>query len=333
MIGITEHAGTLNLGDKGFLKQGPLLWLRSVAWMVGFSFLLVLSFGPLGQFTSDMLPQDELGLRFFARVFGALMALAVYVLLVRYVEKRAATELSIKAAPRELALGLMLGVLMFSAVMAILVWSGMYEVSFKSFEPAWKPAGAAIEAGIVEELIVRGVILRLLWRAFGPAVAFAGSAILFGAGHIPNSGATLFAAVCIAIEAGVMLGAFYALTGRIWVSIGIHAAWNFTQGYVFGAAVSGGSLGASIATSTAMDGKPDWLTGGAFGPEASLAALAICGTVGLAAMWLAWKAGRFSKLPASQWTQTRGRLPAPKCGSEMSPFHPDVAISGHPTRP
>lgn len=299
MSGITKHTGSLDLGDKGVLKPGPLLWLRSVAWMVGFSILLVLSFGPLGQFTSDMLPKDDLGLRFLARVFGALVALAVYVLLVRCVEKRAATELSISAAPRELALGLLLGMLMFCAVMAILAGSGLYEVSIRGFEPAWKSAGAAIEAGIVEELLVRGIILRLLWRAFGPAVAFVGSAILFGAGHLPNNGASLFAAVCLAIEAGVMLGAFYALTGRLWVSIGIHASWNFTQGYVFGAAVSGGSLGGSLATSTVANGQPDWLTGGAFGPEASLAALAICGTVGLAAMWLSWKAGRFSTLPAS----------------------------------
>lgn len=299
MSDITKHTGWLVLGDQGVLKPGPLLWLRSVAWMVGFSILLVLSFGPLGQFTSEMLPKDELELRFMARVSGALVALAVYVLLVRCVEKRAATELSISAAPRELGLGLLLGMLMFCAVMAILVGSGLYEVSIRGFESAWKSAGAAVEAGIVEELLVRGIILRLLWRAFGPSVAFVGSAILFGAGHLPNDGASLFAAVCLAIEAGMMLGAFYALTGRLWVSIGIHASWNFTQGYVFGAAVSGGSLGASLATSTVVNGQPDWLTGGAFGPEASLAALAICGTVGLAAMWLSWKAGRFSTLPDS----------------------------------
>lgn len=299
MSGIATYSGSLDLGDKGILKPGPLLWLRSIAWMVGFSILLVLSFGPLGQFMSDTLPKDAPGLRFMARVFGALVALAVYVLLVRCVEKRAANELSIGATPRELALGLLLGTVMFCAVMAILTGSGLYEVSFKGFEPAWKSAGAAIEAGIVEELLVRGVILRLLWRAFGPAAAFVGSAMLFGAGHLPNNGASLFAAICLAIEAGVMLGAFYALTGRLWISIGIHAAWNFTQGYVFGAAVSGGSLGASLATSTAASGQPDWLTGGAFGPEASLAALAVCGTVGLAAMWLSWKAGRFGTRPAS----------------------------------
>lgn len=50
-------------------------------------------------------------------------------------------------------------------------------------------------------------------------------------------GATAFTTACVAIEAGVMLGLFYALTGRLWVSIGVHAGWNFTQGTVFGAAV------------------------------------------------------------------------------------------------
>ena len=28
----------------------------------------------------------------------------------------------------------------------------------------------------------------------------------------------------------------YALTGRLWVPIGLHLAWNFAQGYIFGAA-------------------------------------------------------------------------------------------------
>ena len=91
-----------------------------------------------------------------------------------------------------------------------------------------------------------------------------------------------------------MLGAFYALTGRLWVPIGVHMAWNFAQGYLFGAAVSGGDLGPAIARSTARPGMPEWLTGGAFGPEGSLPALVVCTIVGAATLWLAWKAGRFS---------------------------------------
>lgn len=114
----------LELGDKGILKQGRLLWLRSVAWMIGFTFLIVLSFGPLGQLMSDLIPKEDLGLRFVVRVFGALLALAVYVLLVRFVERRSVTELGPKAAPLELAIGALVGVLVFSFVMGILVVFG-----------------------------------------------------------------------------------------------------------------------------------------------------------------------------------------------------------------
>ena len=67
------------------------------------------------------------------------------------------------------------------------------------------------------------------WRAFGPWIAFAVSAALFGFGHIADPNAPVFAAICIALEAGIMLGAFCALTARVWVSIGVHAAWPFTR--------------------------------------------------------------------------------------------------------
>lgn len=292
MISFADYGRPIELGNRGILKPGKLLWLRTMVWLVGFTFLLILSFGPLGQTISGLLPKDDHALRFVAKVFGAVVALSVYILLVRFVEQRPAAELEMKAAAGELSFGLLLGLLMFSAVMAILVGGGLNQIEFNGLNPAWKAAGSAIEAGVVEELMIRGVVLRLLWRAFGPAVAFAGSALLFGAGHLPNAGASIFAAVCVALEAGVMLGAFYALTGRLWVSIGVHVAWNFTQGYIFGAAVSGGDLGASLATSTAVVGQAEWLSGGAFGPEASLPALLVCSAVGFVTLWAAWKAGR-----------------------------------------
>ncbi len=136
---------------------------------------------------------------------------------------------------------------------------------------------------------------HLLWRAFGSWVAFAVSAAVFGFSHLGNPNATVFAATCIALEAGVMLGAFYALTGGVWVSIGVHMAWNFTQGYVFGIAVSGTELGPAIARSMPNVTIPEWLTGGAFGPEASLPGLVVCLAVGLGVVWLAWRRGQSSK--------------------------------------
>ena len=94
--------------------------------------------------------------------------------------------------------------------------------------------------------------------------------------------------------AGLMFCALYALTGRLWVPIGLHAAWNLAQGYLFGAVVSGTDLGGAIAVSTARPGTHPWLTGGAFGPEGSLLALLLVGAVTATALWLAHRAGHFT---------------------------------------
>jgi membrane protease YdiL (CAAX protease family) len=233
--------------------------------------------------------------QFFAKLCGALIVLGTYTVLVRIGERRTLTELALTAAPAGLAMGLLAGFLMFVAVMAVLIGTGLYDVAWHWPASAWRGAGLALESGVLEEVLVRGAIMRLVWRAFGPLMAFSVSATLFGVGHAVNPGATIFTTICVAVEAGVMLGAFYALTGRLWVSIGVHAGWNFTQGYVFGAAVSGGNFGGSIATSTPSGNFPDWLTGGAFGPEASLPALAVCTSVGATVLWLCWRANRFPK--------------------------------------
>ena len=85
-----------------------------------------------------------------------------------------------------------------------------------------------------------------------------------------NSGATVWSSISIAITAGLMLGMAYKASGNLWLPIGIHWAWNFTQGNIFGFIVSGYYSAASIFTAE-VDG-PDLFTGGAFGPEASIIA-------------------------------------------------------------
>jgi hypothetical protein len=292
---MTDHANgrVIELGADRILREGRLRWLRALAWMIVLFLIVPLTFGPAMAALRDMLPNDA-RLEFLTRLLGATIALGAYALLVRIGEGRSPREIAIRPAFIQMLGGVALGLAMFSAVMAVMAMFDLYDISVIGPAPAWGAAGLALEAGVVEELLVRGVLLRLLWRAFGPLPAFLVSAAVFGAGHLPNQDSSLFAALCIAIEAGIMLGAFYVLTGRLWVSIGAHIAWNFAQGYLFGAAVSGGDLGPALARSTARPGPPDWLTGGAFGPEASLPALLVCGSVGAATLWLAWKAGRFS---------------------------------------
>src|SRR5471030_2266301 len=84
----------------------------------------------------------------------------------------------------------------------------------------------------------------------------------------PPTGATIGSSVAIALEAGILLGAAYALTGRLWLPIGLHLGWNFAEGSIFGMAVSGGSQKGSLITGE-LHGS-NLLTGGVFGPEASI---------------------------------------------------------------
>ncbi len=296
MSSVFERLGVpIALGERRFLHPGPLRWLRAIAWMVGlFVLVAIASYGVEGMI-GDQFPKTDEPAQFAANLACALVALAIYPLLVRLAEGRWPDELKPGAALPGLIIGFAIGCVVFASVMATLIGTGLYDFSWLGAAPAWKGAGLSIESGFVEEIMARGVILRLVWRAFGPWAAFVFSAALFGAGHFGNPNASVWAALCIAVEAGLLLGAFYALTGRLWVSIGLHAGWNFTQGYLFGAVVSGTDFGAAIARSEAKDGFPLWLTGAQFGPEASLPALAICTSVGLLTIWMAAKAGRFAR--------------------------------------
>ena len=294
-IDMTRWTHPLELGERRFLHPGPLRWLRAIGWALALFFLIALTSLSAGEALGPALPKTSGAAQLAANIVSVLVGLGVYALAVRLAEGRWPSEIAWRPALPQLAAGLLIGAAMFSVVMAIMAMFGLYDIRSLGSAPAWISVGKAIQSGVIEEIMIRAILLRLTWRAFGPWVAFALSAALFGFGHLPNPNATVFAAVAIGLEAGIMLGAFYALTGRIWMSIGVHAAWNFTQGYRFGAAVSGGDFGPAMASSEARSGFPEWLTGGAFGPEASLPALVVCTAIGLGVCWMAWRAGQFAK--------------------------------------
>lgn len=130
-----------------------------------------------------------------------------------------------------------------------------------------------LTVAVGEEMIFRGIIFRQIDERWNTRTALIVSALLFGFIHLPNNGATWWSSLAIAIEAGLMLGAAYKWSGSLWLPIGIHWAWNFTQGNVFGASVSGNVAGGSL-LEMQVNG-PDIITGGDFGPEASIVAVTL----------------------------------------------------------
>lgn len=213
-------------------------------------------------------------------VLAVLAGIAGYLAFNRWVERRGNVEFARADAARELGAGLVAGVVLFSAIVGVIALFGGYHiVGHNRAEVLVRVLALSIGSGFTEELLVRGLIFRLLEQWLGSWVALAISAALFGAAHLANPNASLFAAVCIAVEAGVMLGAMYMLTRRLWAAIGLHAAWNFTQGGIYGIPVSGLPTDGLLRD---RPGGPALLTGGAFGAEASLPALVLATAFGVA---------------------------------------------------
>jgi membrane protease YdiL (CAAX protease family) len=96
-----------------------------------------------------------------------------------------------------------------------------------------------------------------------------------------------------------LLGGAYMLTRNLWMAIGLHAAWNFTQGAIFGIPVSGNPAQGLVTSELA---GPAILSGGGFGLEASAIALA---TATAAGIWLVWLAARHGRLVQPWWVRRR----------------------------
>jgi membrane protease YdiL (CAAX protease family) len=85
-----------------------------------------------------------------------------------------------------------------------------------------------------------------------------------------------------------MLAAAYMVTRRVWLAIGIHVSWNFTQSGIFGVAASGVESTGYLEGD--LQGAPI-LSGGTFGPEASIVAVVVCLAAGLCMLRVAHQKG------------------------------------------
>lgn len=230
-----------------------------------------------------------------AKAFGAVLIAAVVILgykaYKRWVERAPDKELSFTGALPELGAGLLVGTALFSFMTGIVALLGGFEVlGVRGAGQIWTMLAIAIVSGTFEEVLFRGVLFRHIETMLGSWAALGITSALFGAAHLTNPDASPFAAFAIAIEAGILLGAAYMLTRRLWLAIGIHAAWNFTQGWLFSVPVSGGEVPLGLLITRRVG--PDWLTGGDFGLEASVIAMVVATLGGLFLLFRAIKAGR-----------------------------------------
>jgi len=244
----------------------------------------------------------------------ALLAGCAFLTLVvvgRLIERRTFAELGFgRGFLRDIGIGLALGAGIISLVIGLLALFGWYQVV---------GSGALVGAGIVtnlsvillfllvavlQEITFRGLLFRIVENGLGSWGALIVSALFFGGAHLGNPGATLGSSIAIALEAGMLLGAIYMATRSLWMVIGVHWAWNYFEGPVFGTQVSGNDIPSLLHSVT--DGPVLW-TGGVFGPEAGLFAVIAGGIVGAMFIWLAIQRGR---VIAPMWARRATSLPA-----------------------
>jgi len=255
-------------------------------------------------------PMDQLSTLSILAILQIGLLFAAYKLLIRHLGRERRDDLPLAGAPKGLALGLVGGFILFSAVVGVAAVADVYNIIGEGSTAALLTAliAIAIIPGFTEELMFRGILFRWLEEFGGSWFALALTSALFGLGHIFNSGATVFSSFAIAMEAGILLGAAYMLTRNLWVPIGLHAAWNFTQGEIWDVPVSGFDQNGLV---EARLSGPEILSGGTFGLEASIFALILCTAAGV---WLLVLAIRRGQLVRAYWVRRRLAAPAPEGG-------------------
>jgi membrane protease YdiL (CAAX protease family) len=223
-------------------------------------------------------------------VATAVLAVFVYARVVRWSERRAPVEVAAKGASARIGLGALIGVAWFAAVIGNIAFLGDYRVEGQgTVMGAIGLFGFMAAAAVTEELMFRGVLFRIMEGRTGTWIALVLTSMLFGAIHSINPDATVWGAIAIAVEAGGTLAAAYAATRNLWVPIGLHFGWNFAEAGIFGTEVSGN--GQSDGLLHSVTSGPALITGGQFGPEASLYSVVFGVLVTIVFMWLARRRG------------------------------------------
>lgn len=201
---------------------------------------------------------------------------------------------------RELGLGLLIGVVLNSAVVLVIYLLGYYSVTMAPVSLMAMLSGLGWTllvitlAAAAEEALFRGYPFQRLVESWGEFGAVFFLSALFGWVHLNNPSATVLSTANVAV-AGVLMAAMYLKTRALWVPIGFHISWNYIMGAVFSLPVSGIDFTHRIFEVETTG--PEWLSGGDFGPEGSVL-MTIAGVAGL--VWLS----RTSLLGVSSEHQT-----------------------------
>lgn len=192
---------------------------------------------------------------------------------------------------RQLFYGAALGMALIGLVTGLIVAAGGVRFSLdptRSLNALAMGTWMFAWAVLLEELLFRGFVFQRLVDGIGAWPTLLGMGLLFAIAHWGNpgmEGPTLAWATLDTALGAILMGLAYLRTRSLALPIGIHFGWNWAQGALLGFDVSGFDQAGWLLPE--LLAKPQWLTGGAFGPEASVFAVLV-DAVAVVLMWR-WK--------------------------------------------
>lgn len=152
----------------------------------------------------------------------------VYLVSVRMLEWRRVYELGLRPLPRELGIGLGLGVLAcIGGAVAILLLARLGHAGeppdADNVEAALQAFVFSRQAAVIEEIAFRGLLLRWLLGRCSPDVAVAIQALVFGVVHLPQGG---LPHVLLATAMGLVFGYAFVWRRSLWTPMGVHFLWD-----------------------------------------------------------------------------------------------------------
>lgn len=199
---------------------------------------------------------------------------------VKIIEKRSFSSIGFNKNNwlKKYSLGFLIGLAMMSIIVLILFPFGYTTVEKNPIQPVGISAIASVLVillgwiiqGATEEIVTRGWLLNVLSTKYNKGVGLLISSTLFGLMHLTNPNVNYIAVINI-ILVGLFYGLYVIKTNDLWAVCGMHSAWNFAQGNIFGFKVSGLDVSVGSLIDLNLVGS-DFVTGGIFGPEAGITA-------------------------------------------------------------
>jgi uncharacterized protein len=230
-------------------------------------------------------------------ILEASLATATYFYFFLIYDKRKITELSRSEFIGFAIIGFLIGILLQSLFILIIYLTRGFEViKINPASSLLNPFAFALTAGFVAEIIIIGVVFRLLEKQTGTGIALILFVILFAVLHINANAATPLSVAATALQAGFLLPAAFVFSRSLWLPIFLHFGWDFAEPGIFGGINSSTSLTHSWLTSKITGNI--LLTGGQTGPQNSLSSVIFCLLFGIVFLILA---GRRNKLIKTSW--------------------------------